>query len=420
MMSPEGHSENSPLLNDDKMDLPLAFKIAAAMLSFVTLGLFNSSIGAVLPLLSRHYNLSDVHVSSIFLAGPIGYIIAAQCSDSVHYRFGQRGIAVLGPALQIIATTLAASHLNFAAILTAFAIQGLGTGLLDGSWCAWAGSMAKANTISGLLHGSYSVGGAIGPFFVTILATRHQPWWTWYYVLAGTSFLSLLALVTAFRHESATVYRQSKQSTLTTTKIDVKAIFKFRATWLCAAFFLTYVGTETAISGWIVSFMLRERQSTVYLAGVAASGYWVGMAIGRLLLGFATDRIGVRRATGLYFVVAIALEILFAAVSSPTVSVVTMTALGFIMGPLFPSGVVVLTRLLPAELHVAAVSFVASLGQVGGAFLPFAIGAVIQTLGIGVFSFAILLQTALSLLVWILFARLRLQTKLALTEHRED
>lgn len=160
-----------------------AFKIAAAMYSFVTLGLFNSSMGAVLPLLSRYYNLTDLHVSSIFLVGPIGYVFAAQCSDAIHYRFGQRGIAVAGPLLQIMSTAFAAAHPRFGLVLVAFALQGLGTGLLDGSWCAWAGSMEKANTISGLLHGSYSVGGAIGPFLVTLLAAGDWPWWHWYSIL---------------------------------------------------------------------------------------------------------------------------------------------------------------------------------------------------------------------------------------------
>jgi fucose permease len=134
------------------------------------------------------------------------------------------------------------------------------------------------------------------------------------------------------------------------------------------------------------------------------------MAGGRLVLGFCTERIGVRRAVVLYFLCAIGLETLFAALPSPISSVVLMTMLGSIMGPFFPSGVVVLTRLLPGELHVAAVSFVSSLGQVGGAFLPFAIGAVIQSLGIGVFRYAILAQTVLALVVWVAFARVRPRT----------
>ena len=217
----------------------------------------------------------------------------------------------------------------------------------------------------------------------------------------------MLALVAAFRYENAAAYRKNNHSKFSDHKVDVKAIFKYRATWLCAAYFLTYVGTETAISGWVVSFMLRNRDATPYIAGLSSSGYWIGMATGRLTLGFATDRIGVRGATVLYFLFAVGMEALFAAFSSPAVSVVLMTLLGFVMGPMFPSGVVILTRLLPGELHVAAVSFVASLGQVGGAFLPFAIGAVVQGLGIGVFRYAILVQTTLALLMWVAFARLR-------------
>jgi fucose permease len=211
----------------------------------------------------------------------------------------------------------------------------------------------------------------------------------------------------AFRAQNAAVYLSSKQAAQTDDKNNTREMLRHPATWLCAAYFLTYVGTETAISGWVVSFMLRQRHASPYIAGLSSSGYWTGMAIGRLVLGFATDRIGVRRATVLYFLLAVLLEALFAIFTSPVLSIILMALLGFVMGPLFPSGVVVLTRLLPPELHVAAVSFVASLGQVGGAFLPFAIGAVVEGLGIGVFRYAILLQTVLALGVWVAFARLR-------------
>jgi fucose permease len=212
MASHFDNSESSPLLNahttpamnehntmplSKKSDIALILKIAAAMYSFITLGLFNSSIGAVLPLISAHYSLTDLNVSLLFLAGPIGYIIAAQASNTIHHHFGQRGIAVLGPVLQIIATASIAVHPSFALVLVAFAVQGLGTGLLDGSWCAWAGSMEKANTISGLLHGSYSVGGAAGPFVVALISTHQEPWWVWYYVLVSAVFTFTIRLSTS-------------------------------------------------------------------------------------------------------------------------------------------------------------------------------------------------------------------------------
>jgi fucose permease len=209
----------------------------------------------------------------------------------------------------------------------------------------------------------------------------------------------------AFWSASASVYRQTHPAEA--SKGRLKEMLRHRATWCCAAFFLADVGVETAISGWIVSFMLRSRSATPYLAGLSSSGFWAGMAVGRLALGPLTDRIGVRRATVLYFILAVLTEILFVVLPHAIVSVVLMVTLGFLMGPLFPSGVIVLTQLLPKELHVAAVSFVASLGQVGGALLPFGIGAVVEGMGIGVFKYAILVQSVLAMLLWMVFARLR-------------
>lgn len=34
-----------------------------------------------------------------------------------------------------------------------------------------------------------------------------------------------------------------------------------RTTWICALFFLGYVGVEVALGGWIVEFMIRVRST---------------------------------------------------------------------------------------------------------------------------------------------------------------
>jgi len=191
-------------------------------------------------------------------------------------------------------------------------------------------------------------------------------------------------------------------------------MLKYPALYLSSLYFLTYCGIETAISGWIVSFTLRYLHASPYLASLSSSGFWSGMAAGRLLLGHSTDRIGVRRAATIYLLLAIAVQVAFAFIKVPVGAVVLMTLLGVFMGPLFPSGVVVLTRLLPADLHVRAVSFVASLGQVGGAALPFGIGAFVESAGIGVFRWVILLFTGVSLVVWAVFVTLK---PAKMTEH---
>lgn len=113
-------------------------------------------------------------------------------SSLIHHHLGQFGIALIGPVLQIIAAGLLSLHPHFGLVLVGFAVQGLGTGLLDGSWCAWAGSMEKASTVSGLLHGSFSAGAATAPILVTLMTTNGYAWFEWYYVLVSQDELWLI------------------------------------------------------------------------------------------------------------------------------------------------------------------------------------------------------------------------------------
>jgi fucose permease len=63
-------------------------------------------------------------------------------------------------------------------------------------------------------------------------------------------------------------------------------------TWLCALFLLGYVGIEVALGGWIVVFMIQVRQGEAFASGMTATGFWLGLAVGRIVLGFVTPRIG--------------------------------------------------------------------------------------------------------------------------------
>lgn len=154
-------------------------KVVASMYCFVVLGLFSSSIGALIPAIRTHYSLSISQVSALFIPISSGYVIASQCNSYLHARFGQVGVATIGPVLHVISACITAAHPPFSLVLAAFALQGMGTGLLDGSWCAWAGARQNANTVSGLLHGSFSAGAAAGPLFTTMV----RKWYRWYHVL---------------------------------------------------------------------------------------------------------------------------------------------------------------------------------------------------------------------------------------------
>lgn len=408
-------------------------KILATLFSFSVLGLITSTPGVLLPHLEQHYGLNDASASLVFLVAPIGYLVGARLSAPIHRRLGRRGVAAVAPACQVLFTgSVVLFHGapgGFALFLAATMVGTMGSGLVDGSWCAWAGGLggSRTNTIQGLLHGSFSIGAGLGPFLAgTMLSVWGWPWWTWYGVLLGAAVAQGVFLFLAFRSEDGARYSAGLKTTDYThddanSPAETASFLHHRVTWLCALYFVTYVGTEAAISGWIVTFMLRARHASPYHASLTATCFWFGMTLGRVVLGPVTDRMRVRTAAACYLAIAIALQaglrltgtghvLAVAGSQEPeaeqalVVSTALIAGIGVFLGPLYPSGVVVLSRALPRECLVAAMSFVASVGQLGGAALPFALGALAQRWGIEVFQGFILGLLGATLLVWLVLA----------------
>jgi hypothetical protein len=56
--------------------------------------------------------------------------------------------------------------------------------------------------------------------------------------------LEAIILPVAFRYEDAQRYRREKHDTSKQQRTQVIDIVRYRVTWICAAYFLAYVGTE--------------------------------------------------------------------------------------------------------------------------------------------------------------------------------
>ncbi len=106
--------------------------------------------------------------------------------------------------------------------------------------------------------------------------------------------------VTAFYKATGAVFRANNPRTTDTKDNRMKeALVRLpnaRVTWICALFLLGYVGVEVALGGWIVKFMLEVRGGADFASGMTATGFWMGITVGRIVLGFVTPKIGEKMA----------------------------------------------------------------------------------------------------------------------------
>ncbi len=307
--------------------------------------------------------------------------------------------------------------------------------------------MANPNEVLGFLHAFYGLGAALSPLIATTLLTKAGwQWYEFYYLMVGAAVLEVFLLVGTFWKADAQAYNaehpetadigssgsntptgmesaengipvQKKQGILAKLsplgkrakgKSKTAEAVKNKVTLLVSFFLLIYVGAEVSIGGWIVTFMLRVRGGSPFASGLTSTGFWLGVTVGRLVLGFVTARLfrSEKHAVATYLVCSVALQLLFWLIPNFVVSAVMVALLGFFLAPMFPAAVVALTKLLPKRLHVAAVGFAAAFGASGACVLPFAVGAIANAAGVKVLQPIILATLVLLLGVWLLIPKL--------------
>ncbi|KGO39377.1 Major facilitator superfamily domain, general substrate transporter [Penicillium expansum] len=290
-----------------------------------------------------------------------------------------------------------------------YMLVGLGSGFHNAAWNVWIGNMANSHEVLGFFHGFYGVGATISPLVATSLIIKAGwQWYSYYYLMTGAAVISLIYSTGAFWAETGSKYQEENPSfpgrggAFSQTRVALT----YKVTWICAVFLFLYGGIEVAIGGWIVVFMTNVRHGDPFQSGMAETGFWLGITVGRFVLGFVSPRIGEKLSIAIYILLAIALELIFWLVPEFIVSAVAVAFVGFFMGTIFPGVVIVATRLLPKNLHVAAIGFAAAFSMGGGAVFPFMIGAIAQAKGVTVLQPILLAMLAVSLGIWAMVFRL--------------
>lgn len=184
-------------------------------------------------------------MSLIFLTPFAGYSVAAFTNARIHMLWGQRGVAIMAPACHIIAFAVVAAHPPFPALVALYALSGFGNGLTDAAYCAWVGAMDKSNQIQGFMHSSYSLGALCAPLIATAMVVEGGlPWYAYYYIMVGVSALEWVGLCVFFWPKTGAVYRAEHPREEGAKGAGTKEALKSKVTWLCAAFFFTYMGVE--------------------------------------------------------------------------------------------------------------------------------------------------------------------------------
>ena len=375
--------------------------LCASMMAF-TQGLNDSAPGALIPYMEKEFDIGYAVVSLIFVAQAVGFISAAPFTHTLQARFGRAKCLVLAEMLPVAAYIMLVTPSPYPVVVISFFFSGLGMAwilALNNVFCA---NLAGTNTLLGIFHGAYGIGGTIGPLIATGLVSNGRRWSTFYYIPLAIAVFNIFFAFWSFRNyeaESASplftaLERQVSQrinrplspqhSESKPSTSMLRDALRNKTTLLGALFIFAYQGAEVSISGWVISFLLTYRtpsESSRTSIGYVTAGFWAGITIGRFTLSHLCHKIGEKLAVFLLILGAAACQLLVWLVPNIIGEAVAVSIVGLLLGPVYPSATVVFSRLLGRKLQMSSLSFIGAMGSSGGAVAPFMTGLVAQKAG---------------------------------------
>ncbi|KAI4118787.1 MAG: hypothetical protein LQ345_001247, partial [Seirophora villosa] len=323
--------------------------LSACLMCFAN-GLNDSAPGALIPYLEKGYEIGYAVVSLIFITK---YLEPAfRVPDEADFM-----TAGLGEAINLA---------------------------LNNTFCA---NLAGYATCLGIFHGSYGIGGTVGPLMATGLVSTGSKWSTFYWIPIALTFLNICMAFWAYRHYE--IDNPSQQNALLrtpsgqrTSKSELlKRALRNKVTLLGSFFIFAYQGAEVSISGWVISFLIAYRHGDPSRVGYVTAGFWAGITLGRFTLTHPAHRIGEKIAVVGLIVGAILFQLLVWFVPNVVGESVAVSIVGLLLGPVYPCSTAVYSRLLDRSIQMSSLSIVSALGSSGGAVAPFFTGLLAQQVG---------------------------------------
>jgi fucose permease len=356
---------------------PPLLLLALSYLAFVSLGLPDTVIGVAWPTIRDRFGLSQAALGAVLSVGVGGYALSSVLAGRLVSRLGVGRL--LAASCGLVAAGLAgyAAAPRWAAFVPMAAVIGLGSGAIDASLNGWAAHHVPVRHMN-WLHACWSLGATAGPAMMTVVLARRAPYSVGYLVLAG----ALGAMGLAFAATRRAWDDGARAGAGAARQAGASAALRSSRVWLQIAIFFLYTGLEAGTGAWCFTVLREARGLGLEGAGAWTTAYWGSLLAGRVVVGFAVDRVGPDRLLRIATLAAVSGSALFAA-NGGLPGRLGLAILGASLAPLFPT----LMSRTPDRVgyHLAhhAVGFQVGAATLGSASLPAAFGLLAASAGVG-------------------------------------
>ncbi|CCT63975.1 related to tetracycline resistance proteins [Fusarium fujikuroi IMI 58289] len=358
------------------------FRLLSTCLSQINNALSDGATGALIPYMEKYYGIGYATVSLIFVGKAIGFIAAAVFIDILRAKLGRAKLLGLGQALVTLAYIPIISGAPFIVVVLSFFFIGFSISINVAIGNLFCGGLQNGTFMLGVQHGTYGIGATIGPLVATALVTAANTMWNRYYIITCVlgALTVALGIWSFWRYEqelSPTARQRETAQVGDSLSNSIFLAMNLRIVFLGSLFIFAYQGAEVSISGWVISFLINDRDGDPSSVGYATAGFWAGITIG-----------------------AVAFQLLVWLIPNIVGNTIAVSVVGLLLGPIYPCASAVFLRGMTRREALTGIGMINACDSAGGAIAPFVTGLLAQAFGTFVLHPIVIFLFAVMLMCW--------------------
>lgn len=362
--------------------------LAVIYLSFISLGLPDSVLGAAWPSMYGAFGVPMSYAGAISMIICVGTIISSLETERLTEKLGTGKVTALSVAMTAAALFGFSVSNSFWALCLWAIPYGLGAGSVDASLNNYV-ALHYASRHMSWLHCMWGVGASLGPYVMGYALTRGQGW------NMGYRYIAIMQIVlTAVLLLSLPLWKKKSgdgDAPGAGKVLKLREIVKIPGAKAVMATFFCYCALEQTAGLWAASYLTLHKGLSAERAASFASMFFIGITVGRAISGFLTIKLKdtqmVRLGQG---IVVLGVLVLFLPLG-PVWTLVGLVLTGLGCAPIYPSLIHAAPTHFGASRSQAIISVQMASAYVGTCFMPPLFGLVAQHLSVTLFPVYLLL-----------------------------
>lgn len=345
---------------------------ATCCLALFLYAVYLGALSVLLPFIGASFGLGSAAEGRLFPANFVGFVVGVLVCGGLSDRLGRKAVLLLGIGAYALGLALFGGAAAYPSALLASALIGAGTGAMETVASALASDLfpERRAFILNALQVAFGAGAALSPALSHHLLTSGTDWRTLYLALAVAN--ALLFLTLTLQSVPRTIHPPEALDLAA-----LRAVLRQPAFVVLCLSQALYVGAETGFFSWMPTYFQRLPGGPAW-AGLVVTGFWVAMTVGRLATGALVAHMPLSRLILWLALGGVAGSFLALLSTSPILVFVGVVWTGLCFSGIFG---LILAEAGERFPQIAGTVFggVVAAGGVGGAVIPWAVGALADT-----------------------------------------